>query len=47
LLGVLLAVNAVLWLSTDVWSMRLFALVITVLSWPVLVTLLFDRRPRA
>lgn len=46
LLAVLVALHAVLWLSTGSWWVRLSALLLTVLAWPVLVTVLFDRRPR-
>lgn len=47
LLGVLVAAHAALWLLTDRWAWRLGALVVTVLAWPVLVTVLFDRGRRA
>jgi hypothetical protein len=45
LLGALLAGHVALWLLTDRWAWRLGALVLTVLAWPVLVTVFYDRRP--
>ncbi|MFP5336693.1 MAG: hypothetical protein ACLGIV_15410 [Actinomycetes bacterium] len=47
LLGVLVGAHAALWLATSSWSWRVGALVVTVLAWPVLVTVLFDRGRRA
>lgn len=44
LLCVLLALHVVLWLMTDSWWWRMSALAMTVLLWPLLVTLVFDRR---
>jgi Flp pilus assembly protein TadB len=45
LLAALVAGHVALWLFTDSWAWRLGALVLSVLAWPVLVTVLFDRRP--
>jgi Flp pilus assembly protein TadB len=45
LLAVILAVHVVLWLLTSSWWLRGSALVLTVLAWPVLTVMLFDRRP--
>jgi hypothetical protein len=45
LLAVLLAGHVALWLATGSWWVRGAALLLTVLAWPVLLTVLFDRRP--
>ena len=45
LLAVLLSAHTVLWLLEPSWWLRGSAAVLTVLVWPVLVVLLFDRRP--
>jgi hypothetical protein len=45
LLATLLALHAVLWLLTGSWLLRVSALVLTVLAWPVLTVMFFDRRP--
>lgn len=44
LITVLLALHLVLWLLSDSWWLRVFALAMTVLLWPLLVTMVFDRR---
>ena len=44
LLAVLLAAHTVLWLVQPSWWVRGSALILTVLFWPVLIVLLFDRR---
>ncbi len=44
---VLVALHAALWLWTDSWTWRASALLLTVMAWPVLVTVLFDRRTRS
>ena len=44
LLAVLLSAHTVLWLLEPSWWLRGGAIVLTVLAWPVLVVLLFDRR---
>ena len=44
LLGLLFCVHVALWLFTDSWLWRGSALVLTAMAWPVLVTVLFDRR---
>jgi hypothetical protein len=46
LVAVLAAVHIALWLWTDSWLWRASALLLTVMAWPVLVTVLFDRRSR-
>jgi Flp pilus assembly protein TadB len=43
----LVAGHVALWLLTPSWLVRIGALVLTVLAWPVLIVLLFDRRPSA
>jgi hypothetical protein len=43
-LAVLFAGHVVLWLLQPSWLWRGSALVLTVLAWPVLTVLLFDRR---
>jgi len=45
LLAVLLVVHAVLWLAEDSWWVRGGALAVTALLWPVLLVVVFDRRP--
>jgi hypothetical protein len=45
LLAALVPVNAVYWLLQPSWPWRLGALAATALVWPVLVVVLFDRRP--
>jgi len=45
LLAVLVPANAVYWLLQPSWPWRIGALVATVIAWPLLVVLLFDRRP--
>jgi hypothetical protein len=42
---VLVPLNAVYWLLEPAWAWRVGALVATALAWPLLVVLLFDRRP--
>ncbi len=44
LLAVLVPLHAVYWLLQPSWAWRLGALVATVLLWPLLVVVLFDRR---
>lgn len=44
LLAVLVALHAALWLWQPSWWWRGSALVLTVVCWPVLVVVLFDRR---
>lgn len=44
MLAVLLTGHLVLWLLQPSWLWRISALVLTVLAWPVLVVVLFDRR---
>ena len=36
--------NVLLWTQVDGWLARLVALVVTVALWPVIVTVVFDRR---
>jgi len=43
-LAVLLACHTVLWLLQPSWLWRGSALVLSVLAWPALIVLLFDRR---
>jgi hypothetical protein len=43
-LAVLLTGHVVLWLLQPSWMWRISALVFTVLAWPVLTVVLFDRR---
>ncbi len=45
LLAVLVPVNAVVWLLQPSWPWRLGTLAATALAWPLLVVVLFDRRP--
>jgi len=45
LLAILLPLNVVYWLVQPAWSWRAGALFATALAWPVLVVVLFDRRP--
>lgn len=45
LLAALVAVNAVVWLLASSWLWRGAALVLSVMVWPVLLVLAFDRRP--
>jgi Flp pilus assembly protein TadB len=40
----LLGAHAALWLLTPSWWIRIGALVLTAMAWPLLVVLLFDRR---
>ncbi|GAB2683493.1 hypothetical protein [Thalassiella azotivora] len=44
LLAALVALHSVLWLLSDSWTVRISAAVLTLMAWPVLVTVLFDRR---
>lgn len=44
LLAVLVALNGLLWLTPATWTLRGAALVLSVLAWPLLVVLVFDRR---
>ena len=44
LIAFLLALHVALWLATDSWWWRVAALLLTVLLWPLLVTMVFDRR---
>jgi ferric-dicitrate binding protein FerR (iron transport regulator) len=44
LLAVLVPLNAVYWLLQPSWPWRIGALVASVLAWPLLVVVLFDRR---
>jgi hypothetical protein len=44
LLAVLVPMNAVYWLIEPSWPWRLGALVASVIAWPLLVVLVFDRR---
>ena len=46
LLCFLIALHAVVWLLSDSWLVRGSALILTLMTWPVLVTVLFDRRTR-
>ena len=43
--AVLLPAHTALWLLQPSWAWRWSALALTVLLWPVLTVLLFDRRP--
>jgi hypothetical protein len=43
-LAVLVTGHLVLWLLQPSWLWRISALVLTVLAWPVLTVMLFDRR---
>ncbi len=45
LLAVLLLLNALLWTQVSDWKLRVVALVLSLLLWPLLVILVFDRRP--
>jgi hypothetical protein len=45
LLAVLLGVNALVWLVEPSWGWRVSAIVLSLMAWPVLAVLLFDRRP--
>ena len=45
LLAVAVAVHVILWLLTSSWWLRGSALVLTVLAWPLLTVMFFDRRP--
>ena len=45
LLAVLLGVNALVWLVEPSWGWRASAIVLSLMAWPVLAVLLFDRRP--
>jgi len=45
LLAVLLGVNALVWLVEPSWGWRASAAVLSLMAWPVLAVLLFDRRP--
>jgi hypothetical protein len=45
LLAVLVAAHAILWLLTSSWWLRGSAFALTLLAWPVLTVLFFDRRP--
>ncbi len=47
LLAVLVALHALLWLVEPSWWWRGGALAATVLLWPLLVVLVFDRRSSA
>lgn len=42
-----LAGHVALWLLVPGWTIRIGALVLTALAWPVLLVVLFDRRPSA
>jgi hypothetical protein len=44
LLAILVPVNAVYWLLQPSWPWRIGALLASVIAWPLLVVLLFDRR---
>jgi hypothetical protein len=44
-LAVLISAHIAFWLFQPSWAWRLSALVFTVALWPVLVVVLFDRRP--
>ena len=44
-LAVLVAAHVAFWLFQPSWTWRISALVFTVAAWPVLVVVLFDRRP--
>ncbi len=45
LLAALVAVNAAVWLLSASWLWRGSALVLSLLAWPLLVVLAYDRRP--
>ena len=47
LLAVLLLLNALLWTQVPDWKLRAVAAVLSLLLWPLLVILVFDRRPSA
>ena len=47
LLAVLLLLNALLWTQVPDWKWRAAAAVLSLLLWPLLVILVFDRRPSA
>jgi hypothetical protein len=44
LLAILVPLNAVYWLLQPSWPWRIGALLASVIAWPLLVVLLFDRR---
>jgi hypothetical protein len=44
LLAILVPLNAVYWLLQPSWPWRIGAFVASVIAWPLLVVLLFDRR---
>ncbi|HZI98213.1 MAG TPA: hypothetical protein VFD41_11890 [Actinomycetales bacterium] len=44
LIAFLLAGHVALWVATDSWWWRIGLLLFTVLLWPLLVTVVFDRR---
>jgi hypothetical protein len=41
----LLGAHAALWLLVPSWWIRIGALVLTLMAWPLLLVVLFDRRP--
>jgi len=45
LLAVLLVLNALLWTQVTGWQLRVAAAALSLLAWPMLVILVFDRRP--
>ena len=44
LVAVLLGVNVLVWLVEASWGWRVSALVLSLMAWPVLAVLIFDRR---
>ena len=44
LIAFLLAGHVALWIATDSWWWRIGLLLMTVMAWPLLVTVVFDRR---
>jgi len=44
LLAVLLVLHVLLWTQVPGWGLRATAAILTLLLWPVLVTIAFDRR---
>lgn len=47
LLAILIPANVVVWLLQPEWGWRVGALVLSVFAWPLLIVVLFDRRPAA
>lgn len=45
LLAALLVLNTLLWVVVADWGLRVAAAVLSLLAWPILTVLVFDRRP--